>query len=509
MYKFERNTKILCIVLMLIGAIALLYGFVSASNNSYSDKEIKKIVKELYKQNSSKESESNKYEHKEMHHANDNHYKNGELEDYHYASLFAKIEKKFNCHLDYDQKRNAHSLDDVIYVTKHYFHTIKQRPWSSLLVSNLFFLMISLAGLVWLAVQYISQSGWSASLLRIPQAISSFLPYGGIIMLFIIITGVLHWHHTYHWMDQALTSEYVFQETIDSDYPKYTNEKSDDVILNKKFDSIIAGKTAFLNIPFFLIRSVVYLLIWCFFAFLLRKYSLNEDLEGGTKWHNKIFTFSAIFIVLAAITTSTVAWDWIMSIDTHWFSTLFGWYTFASFFVSACAVIAIITIHLKYKGYLADINENHIHDFGRYLLAFSIFWTYTWFSQYLLIWYANIPEEVTYYLVRFEHYHILIIIALILNFVNPMLLIQDRDAKRLKGQVLFVAILILIGHYIDVFVMIMPGTVGTHWHMGFVEIGVFLGYIGFFTYVVLSNLSKVALQPKNHPMLVESKHHHI
>ena len=122
---------------MLIGAIALLYGFVSASNNSYSDKEIKKIVKELYKQNSSKESESNKYEHKEMNHANDNHYKHGELEDYHYASLFAKIEKKFNCHLDYDQKKNAHSLDDVIYVTKHYFHTIKQRPWSSLLVSNL------------------------------------------------------------------------------------------------------------------------------------------------------------------------------------------------------------------------------------------------------------------------------------------------------------------------------------------------------------------------------------
>ena len=133
----------------------------------------------------------------------------------------------------------------------------------------------------------------------------------------------------------------------------------------------------------------------------------------------------------------------------------------------------------------------------------------SWFAQYMLIWYSNIPEEVTYYLIRFDHYHILIIVALILNFVTPMLLIQDRAAKRLKGQVLFVAILIFIGHFIDVFVMIMPGTVGTHWHLGFVEIGTFLGYIGFFTYVVLSNLSKVELQPKNHPMLVESKHHHI
>ncbi|MDC0189476.1 quinol:cytochrome C oxidoreductase [Flavobacteriales bacterium] len=494
---------------MLIGLIALIYGFISADRNSYSDKEIKKIVKELYKEKDNQKSELLKYENNDNHHSTDKHHTKENSEDYHYAALFSKIEKHFNCHLDYDQKKNAHSLDDVIYVTKHYFHTIKQRPWSSLIVSNLFFLMISLAALVWLAVQYISQSGWSASLLRIPQAVSTFLPYGGVIMLFIIITGAMHWHHTYHWMDESLTSEYVVSDSVDSDHPKYTNEKSDDVVLNKKFDYIIAGKTAYLNIPFFIIRAFIYLLGWCLMAYFLRKFSIKEDIEGGLKWHNKMFTLSAIFIVFAAITTSMGAWDWIMSIDTHWFSTLFGWYSFASVFVSSCAVLAIITIHLKYKGYLNDVNENHMHDFGRYLLAFSIFWTYLWFAQYMLIWYSNIPEEVTYYMIRFDHYHILIITALILNFVSPMLLIQDRAAKRLKGQVLFVAILILIGHYIDVFVMIMPGTVGTHWHLGFVEIGVFLGYIGFFTYIVLSNLSKVALQPKNHPMLIESKHHHI
>ena len=150
-----------------------------------------------------------------------------------------------------------------------------------------------------------------------------------------------------------------------------------------------------------------------------------------------------------------------------------------------------------------------MHDFGRYLLAFSIFWTYTWFSQFVLIWYANIPEEVTYYLIRFDHYQIIIIAALILNFVNPMLLIQDRAAKRLKGQVLFVAILILIGHYLDVYLMIMPGTVGTHWHIGIQEIGTFIGFIGLFTYVVLTSLSKVPLIQKNHPLILESKHHHI
>jgi len=509
MYKFPKHTKNICFGLMFIGLMSMVYGFIQSSKNQYTDLEIRDQVKSMYYNFKSKNklhSDKNLHPHKQDSHKQDSH---NEKHDYHYADLFEKIEKKFNCHLDYDQKKNAHGLDDIIYITQHYFHVKKQRPWSSIFLANLFFLMISLGALVWLAVQYISQSGWSVYLLRVPQAISCFLPVGGAIMLFIIITGALHWHHTFHWMDEALTYEYVNEDYLDTVQPEYSHTMEDGMIDNPKFDKIITGKTAYLNIPFYILRSVLYLLGWCLAAFLLRRYSLKEDIEGGTNWYNKSFAVSAIFIVFAAVTTSTGSWDWIMSIDTHWFSTLFGWYSFASFFVSACAVIAIITIYLKYSGYLPEVNANHMHDFGRYLLAFSIFWTYTWFSQYLLIWYANIPEEVTYYLIRFDHYHILIIIALILNFVNPMLLIQDRAAKRLKGQVLFVAILILIGHYLDVYIMIMPGTVGTHWHLGIVEIGTLFGFIGLFTYVVLSGLSRVELVQKNHPMLLESKHHHI
>ena len=509
MYIFPKNIKIACFCLMAFGVISLVYGFLSASQYQYSDLEIRQTVTKMYNEYKSGKKDvlhANKKEYVDK--SNDKHYKTNN-HDYHYSKLFDKIEKKFDCHFDYEQKKNAHGLDDIIYITQHYFHIKKQRPWSSLFLSNLFFLMISLASLVWLAVQYISQSGWSVYLLRIPQAISSFLPFGGIIMIFIIITAALHWHHTFHWMDKALTYEYVDEISLNTEHPKYSHIMSEGMIENSKYDKIITGKTAFLNIPFYLIRSLVYLIGWCLAAFLFRRYSLKEDLHGGLEWHNKIFTTSAIFIVFAAITSSTGAWDWIMSIDTHWFSTLFGWYSFASFFVSACAVIAIITIYLKYNSYLPEVNANHIHDFGRYLLAFSIFWTYTWFSQYILIWYANIPEEVTYYIIRFDHYHILIIVALILNFVTPMLLIQDRAAKRLKGQVLFVAILILIGHYLDVFIMVMPGTVGTHWHIGIIEIGTFIGYIGFFTYVVLTSLSKVPLVQKNHPLILESKHHHI
>ena len=520
MFKFTKNIKIICLSLVMIGVVALAYGFISANKHKYSDAEIRTIVLNLYedsKQNHDLDNNTNDnintsdIDAQNGHHTSkkSGHYTTNAHTSYHYEALFNQIEQHFDCHLDYEKKFNAHNINDVIYVTQHYFHVLKQRPWSSLFLSNLFFLMISLAGLVWLAVQYISQSGWSVYVLRIPQAVSSFIPVGGVIMLFIIVTAALHWHHTFHWMDKGLTYEYVNEASLLTDSPEYSHQQEEGMIVNSKYDKIITGKKAYLNIPFYLIRAIIYILGWCLAAFLLRRYSLNEDKEGGVKWYNKMFTVSAIFIVFAAITTSTAAWDWIMSIDTHWFSTLFGWYSFASFFVSACAVIAIITICLTYAGYLKEINENHIHDFGRYLLAFSIFWMYTWFSQYILIWYSNIPEEVTYFVIRFDYYHIFIIMAIILNFVTPMLLIQDRDAKRLKGQVLFVAVLILLGHFIDVYNMIMPGTVGTHWHFGFVELGTFLGYIGLFSYVVLSSLSKVPLIQKNHPMIVESKHHHI
>ena len=361
MYIITQNTRILCFTLIAIGIIAIGYGFYSASLIHYSDQQIEEKVVELsHNIDYNKHSADN-----HSHTAHGEHHANSHP----FSSLFHEIEKDMHCHFSEEEISNAQTTQDVIHITQHYFHAKKQRPWSSLFVSNLFFLMISLGGLVWLAIQYVSQSGWSASLLRIPQAVSSFLPFGGIVMLFIIITGAFHWHHTYHWMDQSLAYEYVYENTLETEHPHYTNEQIEGVVINENYDRIIAGKTSFLNIPFFITRTLIYLLVWCLAAFLLRRYSLNEDKEGGLKWHNRMFKVSAIFVVFAAITTSTGAWDWIMSIDPHWFSTLFGWYTFASFFVSACAVIAIITIHLKYSGYLNNVNENHMHDFGRYFIS--------------------------------------------------------------------------------------------------------------------------------------------
>jgi hypothetical protein len=198
-----------------------------------------------------------------------------------------------------------------------------------------------------------------------------------------------------------------------------------------------------------------------------------------------------------------------MSIDAHWFSTLFGWYTFIGLFVSGMAMMCLMILYLRGKGYMQHVTENHLHDVGKFMFAFSIFWTYLWFSQFMLIWYANLPEEVVYYQVRWNYFRTLWAANLLINFCAPFLVLMTRDAKR-QTRILWIGgIIILCGHWLDVFVMVMPGTVGADWHIGFIEIGTMIGYLGLFIFVTLTELTKAALVPKNHPMLAESLHHHI
>ncbi|MBP7270373.1 MAG: quinol:cytochrome C oxidoreductase, partial [Bacteroidia bacterium] len=265
----------------------------------------------------------------------------------------------------------------------------------------------------------------------------------------------------------------------------------------------------YLNMTFYIIRLVAYAAIWVGFTYMLRKNSLQEDINGGLSYYNSSVVVSAIFIVLFAITSSTSGWDLLMSVDSHWFSTLFGWYTFAGLFVSGMSMMALLTLYLKGRGYMQHVNDNHIHDVGKFMFAFSVFWTYLWFSQFMLIWYANLPEEVVYYKVRWENFRSLWILNLVINFIAPFLVLMTRDAKRRFGIVWVAGIIILCGHWLDVFLMVMPGTVGTNWHIGFIEVGTGLGFLGLFLWSTFRELSKAALVPKNHPMLPETLHHHI
>jgi Ni/Fe-hydrogenase subunit HybB-like protein len=200
-----------------------------------------------------------------------------------------------------------------------------------------------------------------------------------------------------------------------------------------------------------------------------------------------------------------MSWDWIMSVDPHWFSTLFGWYVFASMFVSGITTIALVTIYLKSKGYLEKVNDNHIHDLGKFMFGVSIFWAYLWFSQFMLIWYANIPEEVTYFITRIEDYNVPFFGMIALNLIFPFLLLMNSDYKRVNWFIVMTGIIILIGHYIDVFNMIMPATVGDQWFIGIPEISGILFFSGLFIYVVFNSLSKVPLEPSGDPLIKESE----
>ncbi|MBW3546245.1 MAG: quinol:cytochrome C oxidoreductase, partial [Bacteroidetes bacterium] len=262
---------------------------------------------------------------------------------------------------------------------------------------------------------------------------------------------------------------------------------------------------------FFLLRMVVFFAVWYILFLKLKKVAYEEDLEGGVEKWNKLRGLSAIFIVFFAVSSSMAAWDWVMSIDPHWFSTLFGWYVFASWWVSGIAAITLILVLLREAGYLKIVNANHLHDLGKFMFAFSIFWTYLWFSQFLLIYYANIPEESIYYIERLasDHFAPVFFINLFLNFAFPFLVLMTRDAKRHAIFLKIVCSVILFGHWLDFYLMITPGVLRESGGFGLMEIGLILVYAAAFGFVVMTALSKIGLIQKNHPMLQESMHHHI
>lgn len=357
------------------------------------------------------------------------------------------------------------------------------RTWATLLHNNFYFTAMALCGTFFVALQYVAQAGWAVGIKRVPEAMGGFLKFGMLGMILIFAFG--H-HDLYHW---------THAELYDTAAPEY--------------DHILAGKSGFLNIPFFVIRMVAYALIWVGFTYALRKQSLREDAEGGLEPFRKSVSMGAVFLVLFAVTSSTSAWDFLMSVDAHWFSTMFGWYTFSGLFVSGLAMMCLIILFLRSKGYMDHVSSDHLHDVGKFMFAFSIFWTYLWFSQFMLIWYANLPEEVVYYQVRWENFKTLWVANLIVNFCAPLLILMTRDAKR-QIPILWVAsIIIVVGHWVDVYLMVTPGILGKEWHIGFTEIGTAIGYLGLFIRVTLGELSKASIVPRNHPMYQETIHHHI
>jgi hypothetical protein len=370
---------------------------------------------------------------------------------------------------------------------------IVKRIFTSLWQNNIFFAGMGIIGLFFIAIQYAAQAGWSAGIKRIPLAMGAWIPFAGIltIVLWFIVKGDLfHWTHSDLYQEGSST-----------------------------FDEVLSKKSAFFYWPlhggsfpaFYVIRMIVFFGVWYLFFVWIKKEMLEEDINGGVEHWYKSRKLAAIFLVFFGVSSSVSAWDWVMSIDPHWFSTMFGWYVFASWWVTGLAVITLIVVNLKSAGYLKVVTANHIHDLGKFVFAFSIFWTYIWFAQFLLIYYANIPEETVYFIERMRNppYSWIFYLNLFLNFVFPFLLLMTRDAKRHISMLKVICPIVIAGHWFDFYNMITPGVMQGNGGLGFLEIGLAFVFAAVFLFVVLTALTKVPLVAKNDPFMDESLHHHI
>ena len=447
MYTFSNKLKIASFVLMLVGALVIGYGFLSAPSTV---KEAKAMVA--------------------------NHHGDAHATPTHETAPAHGAHEKAVAHAAADTHANDHSAKH----DQHLLNQLQNRPWSALYIAAFFFMMISLGALAFYAIQRVSQAGWSPVLFRVMEGITAYLVPGGIAVFVILVMSTMHMNHLFVWMDPEVVSG----------------------------DKLLEGKAGYLNPTFFLIRAAIYLGGWIAYRHFSRKLSIAQDEASDMANFKKNFKLSAGFLVFFLVSESMMSWDWIMSVDPHWFSTLFGWYVFASMFVSGITVIALVTIYLKSKGYLEHVNNSHIHDLAKFMFGISIFWTYLWFSQFMLIWYSNIPEEITYFITRIQDYRLPFFGMVVMNFVFPLLLLMNSDFKRVNWFVVMAGVVILSGHYIDIFNMIMPATVGDQWGIGIPEIGGVLFFAGAFIYVVFSALTKAPLTAKGNPFIEESKHFH-
>ena len=362
---------------------------------------------------------------------------------------------------------------------------IHNQPLAAIHTVAVFLFALSCCALFFYAIQNASHAGWSIIILRIMEAIASFIPWAGGMIIILVILNVTHVGHIFHWMDPSLTT------------------KGD-----PNFDSILYEKKTFLNIPFYVVRTLIYVLGASFFAWKLKKQSKKVDDTKSRSVYAKYYSWNIGYIAFFGFASAAWAWDWLMSIDPHWYSTMYIWYAMVSAWAASMACILLISVYLKKKGFLPEFNDNHLHDLGVYLFALSMLWTYTWFAQFMLYWYANIPEEVNYFFGRFQYYGWFFWIILILNFLLPLSVMVSSSIKRNYKVMTTMAIVVIIGQSIVYFIMVLPGSVGPYWenleglllYLG----AVFFGF-GSFVFIVLTALSKLKLIPEGNPFLKESK----
>lgn len=364
------------------------------------------------------------------------------------------------------------------------------RFWASLLQNSVYFLLTTNAVMFFMCALTLAWGGWQMSFRRVSEAISVCVPVVGVICGVILLVICFSDNHLlYHWTDPHAVST----------------------------DEGIDWKSGFLNKGFFTFWTIFTIAAWSLLGWKMRNHSRMLDekplksIEEGKRYMWNSTVWSAIYIVIFALTVmSSIPWLWLMSIDVHWYSTMYSWYTFASTFVAGIALITVFVIFLKNSGYLEYTNSEHLHDLAKFQFAFSIFWTYLWFAQLMLIWYANIPEETIYFKPRyFGAYSGIFWMTFLINFIAPLLIFMSRDSKRNYATVTFMSLLILFGHWLDFYQMVFPGAVSAdHVPNMLADFGVAAGFAGLILFVTGRALTKAPMIPKNHPMIKESMIHH-
>lgn len=313
------------------------------------------------------------------------------------------------------------------------FHT---RFWSNFLHNSVYFTGIAFTAVFFMCAQITAFAGWNAVVRRVWEAMGMFMLVG-LVLMGVLAAGVWgHFHHLYHWNTPGISDP-----------------------SNPIYDRLIAGKASFLNPTWYTVAVIGFLGIWYFWASRLRQVSIEQDTNetSAFDYYKKSRKWAASFLPLGGFLSCVFLWQSMMSIDPHWYSTMYAWYSMISMLLGAISMTIMLIIYLKSKGYMEYVTPDHLHDLGKFLFGISVFWTYLWFDQFMLIWYANNGEETIYFRERMDHYPVLYWGNLLLNFITPFFILMRNDTKRKLGTMFLVSVIVFFGHWWDYFYMIKPG----------------------------------------------------
>jgi len=354
--------------------------------------------------------------------------------------------------------------------------------WSGYLMGAFFTLSLGVFGVLWLAILYLSKATWSVTMRRIPEAMTAWLLPGGILAMLVGVGG----HTLYHW---------THTEAVAADH-------------------LLSHKAPFLNQTMFYALIGLSVVVWLAFGFVLVRSSREQDKSGKVGIHRRVVTLSAVFAVLYALTFSIVSFYLLMSLDAHWFSTMFAVLTFTDMVQTGTAFVAIVASMLILKGTLKGfLNENHLHSLVKMMFAATGFWAYIYFCQFLLIWYGNLPEETIYFITRWQSGWQPYLLALpLLKFIIPFIYLAPRENKRNPKKVIVMAVLLLIAQFWELFIMVRPavghGAEKAHAAMPIFEALITLGFVGLFVLTFSWALGRAGAVPLKDPYLRQCLEYH-